>query len=94
MKLTRILNTLDENRIRATFDAVAELADLGADELMTTLAADPERARWVVSADASGPVIPNGQEQLPAVDQNPIVIGDVARLRVLVIATELTSVPD
>lgn len=94
MKLTRILSTLSENRIRATVDAVLDLADMGSDELMKDLAADPERARWVVSADSYTPVIPNGHEHLSMVGENPVVIGDAARLRVLVVATELTAMTD
>lgn len=94
MKLTRILSTLNENRIRATVDAVLELADMASDELMRDLADDPERARWVVSQDSCAPVIPNGHEHLAVVGENPVIIRDAARLRLLVMATELTASSD
>ncbi len=60
MKLERILSALDQNRIRATIDAVAGLAGSGTDELMPLLAADTARARWVVSSDTCSPVIRTG----------------------------------
>ena len=91
MKLSRILFVLNENQIRATIDAVAELADASAGDILEALMADPARARWVVESESFAPVVPNGHEHQVPVNGNPIVIRDAGRLRGLVLATELTA---
>ena len=91
MELSRILSVLNENQIRATIDAVAELADASAGDILEALTADPVRARWVVASETFCPVIPNGHEHGIPGNGNPIVIRDAARLRGLVLATELTA---
>ena len=91
MKLERILKALNENRIRATASAVAELAGVSSTDLEASLSDDSRRACWVVTQDAHLPVTPVSREQVSAVSDNPMVIQDATRLRVLVLATELTA---
>ncbi len=91
MELERILSVLNENRIRATIDAVAGLADVSAGEIMEALIANPAAARWVVASESWLPIVPNGHDHGTPVDENPIVIRDIPRLRGLVLATELTG---
>lgn len=91
MKLARILSALDENRVRATVDAVAELADVSAGNLPELLAADHDRAGWVVTPESYRSVTSNGHEHDSSASDNPTVIRDAKRLRLLVLATELTA---
>ena len=91
MNLERILSALVENRSRATIDAVAELSGETADELARMLAADPERAHCVVLQDDDKFGAPDGPAYVAAEIDVPVIIRDATRLRMLVLATELTA---
>ncbi len=91
MNLERILSVLDENKTHATVDAVAELTGEPVSEVAETLLADPERARWVFMRDDNKIGAPAGPDYVAAEINVPIVIRDATRLRMLVLATELTA---
>ena len=91
MKLERILTALDENRSYATAGAVAELTGTPARELASELLGDPQRAKWVIPENDTRVGAPCGPAYVAAGIDVPVVIRDATRLRMLVLATELTA---
>ncbi len=89
MDIPTILDTLNENRIRATYEAVAEVLGMSPGELERSLQGLDQKGSWVVD-EASGKPRP-GFEEADGLFENYLIIRDAARLRVLVYATRETS---
>ena len=89
MDILTILNTLIENRIRATYEAVAEVLDMSPQALQRKLEPLGDSASLVVD-DTTGR--PRRESELPnGLFSNRIIIRDAARLRALVYVTLQTS---
>lgn len=85
LDISTILNTLIENRIRATYAAVAEVLDMSPDALERKLRALGSPGSWVVD-EVTGQ--PRAEFELAdGLFTNSIVIRDAARLRALVYVT-------
>ncbi len=88
MDTLTILNSLIENRIRATYEAVAEVVNMSPDALERALLPLGQAGSWVVD-EVSGRPRP-GFEEADGLFANHIVIRDAARLRALVYMTRET----
>ena len=85
-----ITETLADNGIRATYEAVAELVGTDIGTLQESLGPCRPSMSWVVSEETGRPVDCPDETLASALFRNPVIIRDAARLRWLVEASSLT----
>ncbi len=89
MDILTILSALIENRIRATYEAVAEVLDMSPIALEHKLVPLGQAGSWVVDETSGRPRA--GVELADGLFSNRVVIRDAARLRALVYVTRETG---
>lgn len=90
MDIAAIIDTLVDNRIRATYEAVADLVGIDIISLRRELGPCGPDMSWIVASDTGRPACCPDTSLADGLFDNPVIIRDAARLRFLVKASDMT----